>query len=94
MKGKQWVPRAVRKIRVACPEVYFAPLSPGSQECFSEILTWGRERRQRRVIVRSCWLNFLTVFFTRFDQIGMWFLSSRGWGSLGVPGPGLAHKGY
>lgn len=40
VKGKQWVPRAARKIRVA-------PLSPGSQECFSEILTWGRERRQR-----------------------------------------------
>lgn len=54
----------------------------------------GQGKESERVIVGSYWLNSLTVFFTRFDRIGMWFLSSRGWGSLGVLGPGLAHKGY
>lgn len=53
----------------------------------------GQGKEAERVIVGSYWLNSLSVFFTRFDQIGMGFLSSRGWCSLGVPGPGLAHKG-
>ena len=45
MKGKQWVSRAVRRVRVAYPDVYFAPVSSESQECFSEILTWGLYER-------------------------------------------------
>lgn len=107
MKGKQWVSRAARRIRVACPEVYFAPLNPESRnislksylgpfrkgDSCSETGLMGQGKEAERVIVGSYWLNSLSVFFTRFDQIGMGFLSSRGWCSLGVPGPGLAHKG-